>query len=99
MLVRFPFSPCPPIPETDLARPATLKLEKLKPCVGGGASDTGVWTLAATNGQGPSPRFSLAGDVVDMEKGILMFLGGCNEHLEALDDMYYFYTGLLSLHN
>ncbi|KAH9555526.1 hypothetical protein CY35_08G118200 [Sphagnum magellanicum] len=54
--------------------------------------DTGVWTLAATNGQGPSPRFSLAGDVVDMEKGILMFLGGCNEHLEALDDMYYLYT-------
>ncbi len=52
-----------------------------------------------TNGQGPSPRFSLAGDVVDTEKGILMFLGGCNEHLEALDDMYYLYTGLLSLDN
>ncbi len=30
MLVRFPFSPCPPIPETDLAKPATLKLETRK---------------------------------------------------------------------
>jgi N-acetylneuraminic acid mutarotase len=54
--------------------------------------DNGVWTRATTSGIGPSPRFSLAGDVVDPERGILLFVGGCNENLEALDDMYYLDT-------
>ncbi|KAG0616185.1 hypothetical protein M758_5G097000 [Ceratodon purpureus] len=54
--------------------------------------DNGVWTRATTSGVGPSPRFSLAGDVVDTERGILLFIGGCNENLEALDDMYYLDT-------
>lgn len=56
-------------------------------------TENGVWTKAVTTGVGPSPRFSLAGDVVDAERGILLFIGGCNENLEALDDMYYFDTG------
>lgn len=56
-------------------------------------TENGVWTKAITTGVGPSPRFSLAGDVVDAERGILLFIGGCNENLEALDDMYYFDTG------
>lgn len=44
--------------------------------------------------QGPSARFSVAGDCLDATKGILVFMGGCNKFLEALDDMYYLYTGL-----
>ena len=56
-------------------------------------AENGVWTKAATTGVGPSPRFSLAGDVVDSDRGILLFIGGCNENLEALDDMYYLDTG------
>jgi len=51
---------------------------------------------ATTTGEGPSQRFSLAGDVVDDKKGILFFIGGCNETLEALDDMYYLETGTMS---
>lgn len=57
------------------------------------AADTGVWSKAVTTGVGPSPRFSLAGDTADPERGLLLFLGGCNETLEALDDMYYLDTG------
>lgn len=56
--------------------------------------DNGVWTKATTVGEGPSPRFSLAGDCAEPDKGILMFIGGCNENLEALDDMYYLDTEL-----
>lgn len=62
-------------------------------------SDTGVWTKATTNGEGPSPRFSLAGDCAEPDKGILLFIGGCNENLEALDDMYYLDTGTARLLN
>lgn len=58
-------------------------------------AESGVWTKATTTGEGPSPRFSLAGDCADPEKGILLFLGGCNENLEALEDMYYLDTGSL----
>eukprot|EP01018_Ginkgo_biloba_P035302 Gb_19518 [translate_table: standard] len=54
--------------------------------------ETGVWTKAATMGQGPSARFSIAGDCLDFKRGILVFIGGCNENLEALDDMYYLDT-------
>ncbi|BFI26818.1 Rab9 effector protein with kelch motifs [Marchantia polymorpha subsp. ruderalis] len=56
--------------------------------------ESGVWTKATTTGEGPSPRFSLAGDCADPEKGILLFLGGCNENLEALEDMYYLDTDM-----
>ncbi|KAA8542560.1 hypothetical protein F0562_023712 [Nyssa sinensis] len=57
--------------------------------------DTGLWTKVITTGEGPSARFSMAGDSLDPEKGgVLVFIGGCNKNLEALDDMYYFYTGL-----
>ncbi|KAL2642336.1 hypothetical protein R1flu_009923 [Riccia fluitans] len=54
--------------------------------------ETGVWTKAGTAGEGPSPRFSLAGDCADPDKGILLFFGGCNQNLEALEDMYYLDT-------
>lgn len=48
-----------------------------------------------TTGDGPSARFSVTGDCLDpMKGGVLVFVGGCNKSLEALDDMYYLYTGL-----
>ncbi|KAI4335890.1 hypothetical protein L6164_014488 [Bauhinia variegata] len=57
--------------------------------------DTGIWTRVATAGVGPSARFSVAGDCLDPVKGgVLVFIGGCNKNLEALDDMFYLYTGL-----
>ncbi|EFJ04684.1 hypothetical protein SELMODRAFT_432179 [Selaginella moellendorffii] len=59
----------------------------------GGA--TGVWATSNPSGPGPSPRFSLAGDSVNAERGILFFYGGCNEELEALDDMYFLDTEML----
>lgn len=63
-------------------------------------ADTGVWTKVITTSDGPSARFSVAGDCLDPVKGgVLVFLGGCNKSLEALDDMYYLYTGFAcSLH-
>ncbi|XP_024027283.1 uncharacterized protein LOC21402019 isoform X2 [Morus notabilis] len=58
--------------------------------------DTGVWTKVATVGDGPSARFSVAGDCLDPHRrGVLAFLGGCNKSLEALGDMYYLHTGLI----
>lgn len=57
-------------------------------------ADTGTWTKMITTGDGPSARFSVAGDCLDPTKGgVLVFVGGCNKSLEALDDMYYLYTG------
>ncbi|XVF49936.1 hypothetical protein PTKIN_Ptkin04bG0056400 [Pterospermum kingtungense] len=57
--------------------------------------DTGMWTRVITTGDGPSARFSVAGDCLDpLKSGALVFIGGCNKALEALDDMYYLYTGL-----
>eukprot|EP00249_Psilotum_nudum_P013942 c24589_g1_i1 orf=335-1936(-) len=50
--------------------------------------ETGIWTKPITTGVGPSARFSVAGDCIDARSGILVFIGGCNENLEALDDMY-----------
>ena len=51
----------------------------------------------ATNG--PSARFSVAGDCLDpFRSGVLIFIGGCNKSLEALDDMYYLYTGSAKCH-
>lgn len=58
--------------------------------------ESGVWTMAITTGTGPSARFSVAGDCIDARSGTLVFIGGCNENLEALDDMYYLHTDLKS---
>lgn len=58
--------------------------------------DTGLWTKVTATGDGPSARFSVAGDNLDpVKSGVLVFIGGCNKHLEALDDMYYLYTELV----
>ncbi|GAB2270150.1 hypothetical protein Dimus_005058 [Dionaea muscipula] len=58
--------------------------------------DTGVWTKIITTGDGPSARFSMSGDCLDpLVGGVLVFMGGCNKNLEALDDMYYLYTELV----
>ncbi|KAK6925131.1 Kelch repeat type 1 [Dillenia turbinata] len=55
--------------------------------------DSGLWTKVSATGEGPSARFSIAGDCLDpLKGGVLVFVGGCNKHLEALDDMYYLYT-------
>ncbi|KAJ6888450.1 tip elongation aberrant protein 1-like isoform X2 [Populus alba x Populus x berolinensis] len=57
--------------------------------------ETGMWTLVMTTGDGPSARFSVAGDCLDpLKGGVLVFIGGCNKSLEALEDMYYLHTGL-----
>ncbi|TKY73289.1 Host cell factor [Spatholobus suberectus] len=57
--------------------------------------ETGVWLKMTTTPNGPSARFSVAGDCLDPYMGgVLVFIGGCNRSLEALDDMYYLYTGL-----
>lgn len=57
-------------------------------------ADTGLWTKVITTGEGPSARFSVAGDCLDpLKGGVLVFIGGCNKSLEALDDMYFLYTG------
>lgn len=46
-------------------------------------------------GEGPSGRFSMAGASLDpWNRGFLVFIGGCDKNLEALDDMYYLITGL-----
>ncbi|XP_054822682.1 tip elongation aberrant protein 1-like [Prosopis cineraria] len=57
--------------------------------------DTGLWTKVATTGDSPCARFSVSGDCLDpIIGGVLVFIGGCNKSLEALDDLYYLYTGL-----
>ncbi|KAI4326576.1 hypothetical protein MLD38_031876 [Melastoma candidum] len=57
--------------------------------------DSALWTKVATSGEGPSARFSVAGESLDpVRSGVLLFIGGCNKGLEALEDMYYLYTGL-----
>ncbi|KAG5049572.1 hypothetical protein JHK85_010675 [Glycine max] len=54
-----------------------------------------VWTKVAITPNGPSARFSVAGDCLDpYMSGVLVFVGGCNRNLEALDDMHYLYTGI-----
>ncbi|XP_057517343.1 uncharacterized protein LOC130798399 isoform X1 [Amaranthus tricolor] len=57
--------------------------------------ETGIWTNILPTGDGPSARFSMSGDCLDPSKnGVLVFIGGCNKNLEALEDMYYLHTGL-----
>ena len=47
-----------------------------------------------TTGNGPFARFSASGDCLDpMKGGVLMFIGGCNKALEALEDIYFLHTG------
>lgn len=59
-------------------------------------AETGLWTKVITTGDGPSARFSVSGDCLDpLKSGVLIFIGGCNKTLEALDDMYYLHTGLI----
>ncbi|VFQ74990.1 unnamed protein product [Cuscuta campestris] len=58
--------------------------------------DAGVWNKIMATGDGPSARFSMAGECLDPHLGgLLVFLGGCNKKLEALDDMYFLHTGLV----
>nr|KYP49534.1 Rab9 effector protein with Kelch [Cajanus cajan] len=57
--------------------------------------ETGVWTKVMTAPNGPSARFSVAGDCLDpCMSGVLVFIGGCSRSLEGIDDMYYLYTGI-----
>ncbi|KAH6758457.1 Galactose oxidase/kelch repeat superfamily protein [Perilla frutescens var. frutescens] len=57
--------------------------------------ETGAWIKVSAIGEGPSGRFSMAGENLDPQMGgVLVFIGGCNKNLEALDDMYYLHTGL-----
>ncbi|KAL3748624.1 hypothetical protein ACJRO7_009800 [Eucalyptus globulus] len=57
--------------------------------------ESAIWSKVTTAGAGPSARFSMAGDCLDpVRSGVLVFVGGCNRSLEALDDMYYLHTGL-----
>ncbi|XP_022850489.1 RING finger protein B isoform X2 [Olea europaea var. sylvestris] len=57
--------------------------------------ENGIWTKVIASGEGPSGRFSMAGESLDPQMGgVLVFIGGCNKNLEALDDMYYLHTGL-----
>ncbi|KAG0494736.1 hypothetical protein HPP92_005730 [Vanilla planifolia] len=56
--------------------------------------ETGIWSKVANINNGPSARFSGAGDCLDEQRGILVFFGGCDKSLVALDDMYYLYTDM-----
>ncbi|XP_020583851.1 host cell factor-like isoform X2 [Phalaenopsis equestris] len=56
--------------------------------------ETGKWNRVTNINRGPSARFSGAGDCLNEQRGILVFIGGCNKSLEALDDMYYLYTDM-----
>lgn len=58
--------------------------------------DNGIWAKITATGDGPSARFSMSGDCLDPSKsGVLVFIGGCDKNLEALDDMYYLHTELV----
>ncbi|KAJ1388557.1 Kelch-type beta propeller [Sesbania bispinosa] len=58
-------------------------------------TDTGIWTNVTPAISGPVARFSVGGDCLDpFMGGVLVFIGGCNKNLEALDDMYYLHTGI-----
>ncbi|CAN1839937.1 Kelch domain-containing protein 3 [Linum perenne] len=60
--------------------------------------ESGMWTKVMAIGDGPCARFSAACDSLDpLKGGVLVFIGGCDKHLEALDDMYYLHTGLTSI--
>ncbi|XP_056175446.1 tip elongation aberrant protein 1-like [Syzygium oleosum] len=57
--------------------------------------ESAIWSKVTIAGDGPSPRFSMAGACLDpVRSGVLAFVGGCNKSLEALDDICYLHTGL-----
>ncbi|CAI9111735.1 OLC1v1012034C1 [Oldenlandia corymbosa var. corymbosa] len=57
--------------------------------------ESGAWTKVIPSGEGPSARFSMAGEVLHPTMGgVLVFMGGCNKNLEALADMYLLHTGI-----
>ncbi|GER27148.1 kelch repeat protein [Striga asiatica] len=57
--------------------------------------ESGAWMKVLAVGEGPSGRFSMAGESLDPQMGgVLVFIGGCNKNLEALDDIYLLHTGL-----
>ncbi|XP_075479254.1 uncharacterized protein LOC142520139 [Primulina tabacum] len=57
--------------------------------------ENGTWVKIVSTGEGPSGRFSMAGENLDPQMGgVLVFIGGCDKNLEALDDMYFLHTGL-----
>ncbi|CAH1432310.1 unnamed protein product [Lactuca virosa] len=59
--------------------------------------ETFTWTKVMTIGEGPSARFSMAGSTLHPQHGgALIFIGGCNKKLEALDDMFYRFTGIVT---
>lgn len=56
----------------------------------------GTWSEVMPTGEGPSARFSVAGDCLDPHLGgALVFVGGCDKNLQPLEDMYYLHTGLV----
>ncbi|KAI3785649.1 hypothetical protein L1987_44773 [Smallanthus sonchifolius] len=58
--------------------------------------ETFKWTKVINVGVGPSARFSMAGSTLHPQHGgVLIFMGGCNKSLEALDDMFYLHTGIV----
>ncbi|XP_073015177.1 uncharacterized protein [Primulina eburnea] len=57
--------------------------------------ENGTWVKIVSTGEVPSGRFSMAGEnLVPQMGGVLVFIGGCDKNLEALDDMYFLHTGL-----
>lgn len=57
---------------------------------------SGTWSEVMLTGEGPSPRFSVAGDCLDPHLGgTLVLIGGCNNTLQPLEDMYYLQTGIV----
>lgn len=57
---------------------------------------SGTWSEVELTGEGPSPRFSVAGDCLDPHVGgTLVLIGGCNNTLQPLEDMYYLQTGIV----
>ncbi|XP_073123814.1 uncharacterized protein [Henckelia pumila] len=57
--------------------------------------ENGTWVKIVSTGEGPTGRFSMAGESLDPQMGgVLVFIGGCDKNLEALDDMYFLHTGL-----
>ncbi|KAJ0812268.1 hypothetical protein HanPSC8_Chr17g0760121 [Helianthus annuus] len=59
--------------------------------------ETCRWTNVITLGVGPSARFSMAGSTLHPQHGgVLIFMGGCNKSLEALDDMFYLHAGFIN---
>ncbi|GFP95704.1 kelch domain-containing protein 3 [Phtheirospermum japonicum] len=57
--------------------------------------ESGAWEKVTALGEGPSGRFSMAGESLDPQMGgVLIFIGGCNKNLEALNDIYLLHTGL-----